>query len=308
MKLTGVHILLSYRCTFECEHCFLFCSPYAGGTFSFSSLLGLLDQAKQCGTVRTVVFEGGEPLMFYPLLLKGVETAHGMGFSVEAVTNGYWALNEQDAELWLKPLQGAGLGCLAVSDDAYHHGDVQPSPGAVAAAAARNMGMQAYTISIDPPELVSAPAAPGEKGKPVVGGDVRFRGRAVEKLAPGLPGRPWEEFTECPSEDFESPSRVHIDAAGNVQLCQGITIGNVWRAPLKEIAAKYDPVSHPVCGPLLEGGPARLGQELGLAGENEYVDACHLCYLARKQARQGLPETLVPAQAYGEVDEGPGAK
>ena len=32
--LTGIHFLLTYSCTSECDHCFLYCSPNAKGTFT----------------------------------------------------------------------------------------------------------------------------------------------------------------------------------------------------------------------------------------------------------------------------------
>ena len=32
--ITGIHILLSYACTNQCDHCFVFSSPQAKGTFT----------------------------------------------------------------------------------------------------------------------------------------------------------------------------------------------------------------------------------------------------------------------------------
>lgn len=34
--LTGIHILLTYTCTRECDHCFLHCGPKQEGTFTLS--------------------------------------------------------------------------------------------------------------------------------------------------------------------------------------------------------------------------------------------------------------------------------
>jgi hypothetical protein len=65
------------------------------------------------------------------------------------------------------------------------------------------------------------------------------------------------------------------------------------------LVAGYEPASHPVCGPLLEGGPAELAARYGVEHEAEYVDACHLCYAVRRQLRDRFPECLAPAQVYG---------
>jgi hypothetical protein len=104
---------------------------------------------------------------------------------------------------------------------------------------------------------------------------------------------------ECPYEDLASPSRVHVDAYGNVQICQGISMGNCWITPLSELVRDYDAQKHPICGPLLRGGPIRLVEEYGLDLNDEYVDECHLCYTARLALLDKFPEHLAPRQAYG---------
>ena len=56
MSLTAIHFLLSYRCTDECDHCFLWSSPKARGTMTFDQIRGVLEQAKDAGSVRAVCF------------------------------------------------------------------------------------------------------------------------------------------------------------------------------------------------------------------------------------------------------------
>lgn len=54
MKLTGIHILLSYRCTDECDHCFLWSSPQARGTMTLAQIQDVLHQASELGRVEMV--------------------------------------------------------------------------------------------------------------------------------------------------------------------------------------------------------------------------------------------------------------
>ena len=126
-----------------------------------------------------------------------------------------------------------------------------------------------------------------------------FRGRAARKLTGEAPKKPWDQFTECPCEDFENPGRIHLDPLGNVHICQGLSLGNVFETPLEEICEAYDPDTHPVIGPLITGGPAELVRRFELPHEPSYADACHLCYEARLSLRTELPEILTPDQAYG---------
>ncbi|MBI5034237.1 MAG: radical SAM protein [Chloroflexi bacterium] len=294
--LTGIHFLLTYRCTYECDHCFVYSSPRAEGTFTLKQVSQVLDEARKIGTIKSIYYEGGEPFLLYPVLIEAVRLARQAGFQVGIVTNGHFATSEEDAALWLKPLAEIGIADLSISDDGFHS-DAVESPAKRAIRAARELHLPVDSICIDAPTVESKSAR--EKGEPIVGGGVRFRGRAVEKLTQGLPRIHWQEFTECPHEDLSDPGRVHMDAYGNVQLCQGLCMGDAWQTPLSTLVKNYDVASHPIAGLLASGGPALLVKEFNLAHEDSYVDACHLCYSARKALMNRFPEFLAPKQVYG---------
>ncbi|MGQ9881439.1 MAG: radical SAM protein [Armatimonadota bacterium] len=69
--LTGIHFLLTYKCPYGCDHCFVYDSPRARGTFTLAQIVAVLEEAQKLGTVQTVFFEGGEPFLYYPLCWKG---------------------------------------------------------------------------------------------------------------------------------------------------------------------------------------------------------------------------------------------
>jgi hypothetical protein len=297
--LTGVHILLTYQCTSEYDHCFLHCSPWGEGTFTMSQLRELLHEIKRIKTVETVYFEGGEPFLFYAVLLAGLRMVRDAGLQSGVVTNGYWATSLEDAEQWLRPLLDLGIADFSVSDDGFHSTQSDKSPGAIAYRAARKLGLPCAKICIAAPAVSLGHSTGSEKGQPVTGGGVLFKGRAAEKLTAGLPVRPWQELTTCPHEELANPERVHVDADGNVHVCQGVSIGNMWTTPLSELVRTYDAAKHPIVGPLVEGGPVRLVERFGLNMADAYVDECHLCYTARKLLLPAFPQYLAPAQVYG---------
>jgi len=68
---------------------------------------------------------------------------------------------------------------------------------------------------------------------------------------------------------------------------------------LRELLNSYEAGRHPICGPLKRGGPVALAEELGLEPDDEYVDACHLCYMLRCGLLERFPEQLAPRQVYG---------
>ena len=297
MPLSEIHFLLTYRCNLECDHCFLYCSPSAPGTFTIQQVEEVLDQALKIGTIKMIYFEGGEPTLYYPLLLESVTRAYQKGFEVGIVSNAYGALAVEDAYLWLDPLAKAGLSVLSVSDDTFHYGDDRENPTVIARKVGDQLKLNTFPICIDPPHAIDPP--PGEKGQSLIGGGAKFRGRAADELTNGLPTRPWRELQECPYEDLVSPSRVHVDSYGSTQICQGISIGNFWERPLSEIVAVYNPDNHPICGPLNRKGPAGLIEELGLSARDEYVDECHACFVLRRALLNDYPQELTPRQVYG---------
>lgn len=294
MELHGLHILLTYQCNLECDHCFVFGSTRQSGTFTFRRLDDALVQAKSMPGCEWIYFEGGEPFLFYPLLRHGVETAHDMGFKVGIVSNGYWALTEWDAEEWLRPFSGL-VHDLSISSDLYHWSEQCFRLAKNAERAAQNLGIPAGVIAIAQPEEYAI----GATGQlPEGESKVMYRGRAAENLAAKTPGEKWETYQACPHEDLKDPGRVHLDPLGNVHLCQGISIGNLWKTPLKDICDSYHPEKHPIAGPILAGGPAELARQMDWKPSKRYADACHLCFETRKAVRPRFPEILGPDQMY----------
>ncbi len=294
--LDSLHILLTYQCLNECDHCFLCCGPAAAGTFSPATVVEALDQAVAAG-VEGIEVEGGEPFLHYPLLLETLRLARQRGLKRGVVTNGYWATSPDGARLWLEPLAEIGLDSLAVSDDGFHGSEAADSPAKLALRAAAELGLPVGSICIDGPDWGAA--GERERGEAVVGGSVVLKGRAVDTLAADLPSRPFEVFSECTQEDLASPGRVHLDPFGHVFVCQGLSIGNVRQKPLARIMAEYRPEEHPVIGPLLAGGPAELARRYGLPEGGTYASDCHLCFLVRRSLLERYPESLCPPQVYG---------
>ena len=296
MKLTGLHFLLSYQCTFECDHCFVWGSPWQSGTMTLALIDLALEQACEAGTIDWIYFEGGEPFLYYPVMLKGIAKAREMGLHIGIVTNSYWATAEEDALEWLRPLAGQ-VEDLSISSDLFHYEDNTSQQTRNASQAAEKLGIPIGVISIAQP----CEAVEGHPTGQLPSGTSRvmYRGRAAEKLIQDATLQPWSQFTECPEEDLLEPGRVHLDPLGHLHICQGITIGNIYQSTLKEVCAAYNPYSHPILGALLAGGPAELVRRYDLPHQEGYADACHLCYQSRRLLRSQFASLLTPDQMYG---------
>jgi MoaA/NifB/PqqE/SkfB family radical SAM enzyme len=296
MKLEGLHILLTYQCIYECDHCFVWGSPRQTGALTLSQLEQILTQAKEAG-VTSIYFEGGEPFLYYAILVQAVRTAAELGFSVGIVSNAYWANSVADAEEWLRPFAGK-IADFTVSSDLFHCDESIGKFPRNALAAARLLKIPTGMISIAQPEA----DAHESYGQIEDQGAVMFRGRAVEKLVSHSTRQLWESFDACLHEDLREPGRIHLDPLGNLHICQGLVIGNLFEKPLKQICEEYNADAHPICGPLLEGGPVALITEYNLPHSFYYADACHLCYEARIALRSRFPQQLGPDQMYGVIE------
>lgn len=298
MELTGVHLLMTYRCTRDCDHCFVWGNPEQRGTMTYALIRKILEQAKELGTVERVYFEGGEPFQFYAVLLSGVRLAARMGFKVGVVSNAYWATDTADAIEYLGPLAGL-IDDFTVSADWYHWSAELRRNLESACQAAKELGIPFRLLCVVCPESLGTEC--DLTGIRVEMAEVRYRGRAATRLGPEAPSVPWLSLTACDHEDLRYPTRVHVDPLGYVHICQGIALGNVFETPLGQIVESHDPDSHPILGPLLEGGPVELALRHGLDHKTAYADACHACYELRVALRGRFPDILAPDQMYGVV-------
>ena len=295
MALDGIHFLVTYRCTWACDHCFVWSSPDAEGTMTLAQLRDGIDQAAESEQVTTVYFEGGEPTLAYPVVLEAAAYAREKGLEWGLVSNCYWATSVEDARVWLRPLKELGISDLSLSSYAYFLEDADPTPLRNAVLAAQELGMPMAVLEVGAPACLDVPGL--ELGDPA---GVMHKGRAAVELAPARAARPPESLVTCPFEDFAESGRAHLGADGELQLCQGISAGNVWRDGLAAIVERYDPATLPVVGEIAGGGPWALAQAYGHAPERDlYADECHLCYETRAALRERFPEVLAPAQCYG---------
>jgi len=278
--ITAIHLLVTYRCTRSCSHCFVWGSPAARGVLKDDQARDYLQACRGLG-LTGVSFEGGEPMLYPDLVAGWIEHATELGLEAGLVSNGFWALDRDRADQVLTELKKLGLSSLMVSCDDYHGGAAEHHRALAAVAAAEPLGLATILAVTDREQVM-------------------YRGRAAELLAPDAAQRPATELTCCPHEDLAAPARVHLDYEGNIHLCQGLTMGQAADGrSLVRILEAYDPESHPIVSPLLEGGPLALADAYALRTASHYADACHLCYESRRRLRDRFPEYLGPDHVYG---------
>ena len=144
----------------------------------------ILQQAEDTGTVQWIYFEGGEPFLYYAILLKGVQEAASKGFQVGIVSNGYWATSEEDAIEWLRPFAGL-VQDLSISSDLYHWNEKHSQQVRNANPQQRVWEFRSGSSALPNPRRSMRPQP--SANCPTGESAVMYRGRAVEKLAAQKP-------------------------------------------------------------------------------------------------------------------------
>jgi MoaA/NifB/PqqE/SkfB family radical SAM enzyme len=258
----------------------------------------ILEQIHLLDSVEWIIFEGGEPFLVYPLLLTSVKHAKQLGFNVGIISNGYFGRSEAAATRYLKPFVALGLDRIYISDDRYHYKNVEKSPARKVIEAAIKLGLPTTRIVIGEYNLPErAPLL--ENNRLIVETlPLMMVGRATERIPINEQFDDWQSSNTCPFKELDNPESIFIDPYGNTQICQGITIGNIWASPLKEIMDQRNIYSHPIYGPLIRNGPKGIIEEYDLSPLSGYIDACHLCYKTRQMLLDRFPEFLSPLQVY----------
>jgi hypothetical protein len=260
----------------------------------------ILRQAQELPSCEWIYFEGGEPFLYYAVLVEGVKQAARAGFKVGIVSNGYWATGLTDAVECLRPFGGL-VHDLSISSDCFHGSEAVSSEARYAYEAAERLEIPCELISVEEPGTISGTISPASDTPdlPICQASVKFRGRAASKLADKVEFSSWREFDECPHEELRDPGRVHVDAYGNVHICQGLLVGNLLQKPLRDMCRDYDAETHSVIRHLVNGGPAELLRALDQPGDPTFADACHLCYETRRKLISRFPDVLAPPNVYG---------
>ena len=115
-----VTILATYRCTAACTNCCMDSNPTLTERVSLDQIKCFIDEAFAIGSVRQVVFSGGECFLLGEDLDNAVSYASSLGFHTRCVTNGYWALSLDIGEKRIRRLKECGLNELNISTGDFH--------------------------------------------------------------------------------------------------------------------------------------------------------------------------------------------
>ena len=294
-----LHILLTYKCSLRCKHCYVFSDQSAPGKISLSQISQILNDGTRVPDLQWVYLGGGEPFTQYPLLLKGVQRSKKLDYKVGVETNGYFARSIEAGIRFLRPLAEMGINDIRISNDSWHYKNPEISPASKAVKAAQKLGIPTTVVHIPSADNQSQAFRTGRIAHYLYEPRLMYAGRAAKVMPEGRQTFRADHYLQCPRNDLEYPESLYIDAYGFVQICPGIAIGNIQQESLDRIVENYKPTEHKIVRILSEQGPRGLIRNTQVNLDQKFADACHCCYTARKALLDVYPDMLGPRQVYG---------
>jgi len=317
-----IDFLVTFRCPSRCKHCCYRAGPERKGNMQSRDVQRYLEELSNTQTLESVGAHGGEPFLYFELLLSFFRKARELGIDKRwVITNGFWAKTNKIARMKLEKLKNAGLKSITFSVDGFHQEFIPLDTVKKGIKASTKIGFERVCVDsyfLGCPDnknsynLTTKRALEELSNMEGVEFHLRkadFEGRGAE-LANKIELKEEIPRGKCQApfwigEDIRNPRGVEIDFAGNVTLCPGIRIGKVGSRSLTQILEDYNCSEHPILSIIAREGPIglwKLASEKGFSQKKNFADECHLCYEMRKFLRQHYPQHLAPMNCYSEPE------
>ena len=121
LKIKSLGIEWTQKCTAKCDICCYECSMQNEGKIDVINLKKWVKNfKKEFPEVDKIAITGGEPFLYYNELVDFFKFAQELGYSLNIITNCYWAKNDDITINRLSKLTSLGLEAIAVSLDPSH--------------------------------------------------------------------------------------------------------------------------------------------------------------------------------------------
>ena len=326
--LKNIALMQTFKCNIACPHCLMEAGPHRHEEMSREDSTRWLDQAREYrdGIIQGLALTGGEPFGNEDLLQKVSTYGARKGFTVSAVTNGFWATSEEKAIATLRKLPAVRLLCI--SADEFHQKFIPMENIRNAVTAAEQLGI-VYSLAICTPHFedrkfleILAQAldiTQGDRGK--IRLSVTFPVGRAEKRARNfnyeMTGQPPAGACQMACSPVVFPDGTVMGCIGplvNLKTSHPLLLGNLFQDSLATLLdrAEHNTALHciRVWGPhKLLAAIARHWPDAPLPGRFIHDCNCDVCYrlfkdeklLAMIEEIQEKDEELRDLVAYGRL-------
>lgn len=118
--ISRVVFSVTYDCPVSCKYCVTKSGPWNGPALDAPFMCSTINEALKLGSLNSIVFTGGEPLLKLNDVAQTIRYAHQHRLWIRIVTNSFWAKTPDIAFQTIEILKKAGLCEINLSCDDFH--------------------------------------------------------------------------------------------------------------------------------------------------------------------------------------------
>ena len=306
LNVDRLEFAVTYRCNSNCKHCSVKHKRTMDKLIDEYIAVDIVNKIKKKFHLQSIMTFGGEPMLHPSIVCAIHNEAKKAGIPKrQIITNGYW-LNDLDkvSEI-VKQLKAAYVNNIFVSVDAFHQEYI---PIDIVKATVEILIKEDFEeIKWNPCWLINVnhnnqynimtknilKELASLKIESASGNIVSPEGSAIENLSTYMPIKQHLATGRCEELPYTNPldsiKTITIEPNGDVKICEGFSIGNVFKADIIDMLENYNPYENPVMRIILEEGLEglmELGKKSGIKPSLEgYYSICQMCVSIRKQLK-----------------------
>ncbi len=300
-SIDEVNFLATYHCTGKCAHCPICDKVNKTGMTKVDPLCAreVLESITKLYDVKTVNIYGGEPLLYPETTVAIIKAATDCGVKERnLITNGYFSKNISKLSEVANKIVKAGVTQILLAVDGFHEETIPSDTVANFADAVLDTGFQDIYLH---PTWLSSREAKNEANFQTTMILERFAdsgleitdGCTVEPIGNALTN--FREFFPRGSYDlddfgekFDDIHSITINPDGEVEICGGFVIGNIYKDSIEKILASYNPTKDRIMNTIYKGGIKNFAQY----AENKGLSINLADYSSAKEAWRDICKQL----------------
>ena len=142
-------VLVTHRCTSECAHCSLDCSPREEGVIPLPLVEEFITEfTRRWRTSEPLGIGGGEPMLYVDRVRSIAALGVEKGLQSRLMTNAFWATSEAEAGTIARDVSEAGVASFYISADSFHAAFVPVERVCNLMRASTNLGLHCHVSSV----------------------------------------------------------------------------------------------------------------------------------------------------------------
>lgn len=300
-NVNRVEFVVTKNCNSRCKHCSVIASDtIVDNSFvDIDKLFSAIEKLVQMFNISSAMIYGGEPLLFPQITFDLLSYFKEKGVSKrELITNGYISQNELKISKVTKMLIEASVTKILLSVDAFHQEYIPQNCVELFIKNILNSGFK--NILLHPAWLVSKNDNNyyNKQTENILndlmskfpihvsnGNVITPAGYSRKHLAKYYKQIDLDLHQICGEVPYTNSltniRNLRFLPNGNINICRGICIGNIFVDDIETILIRYTPYTNPVTALLLSGGVKKLVEHLNGSiqkiNPSEYYGVCDLC-------------------------------